>query len=129
MSPQPVSKKGRGPWLVMLYLAGDTNLTDDMVLALQSLADEGLAPGDRVVAQLDPSGTGLATSRFDLTKAKANQAGPKRAGVSPAMQRRLDEFRAAVPGGHADQLTPGASIVVGGGDVVSSAPELARLFG
>jgi acyl dehydratase len=40
---------------------------------------------------------------------------------------RLDEFRAAVPGGHADLLTPGASIVVGGGDVVSSAPELARL--
>jgi hypothetical protein len=40
---------------------------------------------------------------------------------------RLDAFRAAVPGGHADALVPGTSIVVGGGDVVSSAPELARL--
>jgi acyl dehydratase len=40
---------------------------------------------------------------------------------------RLDAFRAAVPGGHADALVPGTSIVVSGGDVVSSAPELARL--
>ena len=29
------------PWLVMVYLAGDNNLTEEMVLALQDLAAEG----------------------------------------------------------------------------------------
>ena len=29
------------PWIVMLYLAGDNNLTEDMVLALQDLQAEG----------------------------------------------------------------------------------------
>lgn len=40
---------------------------------------------------------------------------------------RLDRFREAVPGGHFASLEEGAVIEVGGGDVVSSAPELARL--
>lgn len=39
----------------------------------------------------------------------------------------LDAFRDAVPGAHASGLAPGTVIDVGGGDVVSSAPELARL--
>lgn len=39
----------------------------------------------------------------------------------------LDAFRDAVPGPHARGLDPGAVWQVGGGDVVSSAPELARL--
>ncbi len=39
----------------------------------------------------------------------------------------LGAFADAVPGPHADAVTPGTVIDVGGGDVVSSAPELARL--
>jgi acyl dehydratase len=39
----------------------------------------------------------------------------------------LDAFREAVPGPHFDQLEPGTTWTVAGGDVVSSAPELARL--
>ena len=31
----------RDPWLVMVYLAGDNNLSEDMVLALQDLKAEG----------------------------------------------------------------------------------------
>jgi acyl dehydratase len=40
---------------------------------------------------------------------------------------RLDRFREAVPGTHFDGIEAGASWAVDGGDVVSSAPELARL--
>ncbi|HYV14554.1 MAG TPA: MaoC family dehydratase [Conexibacter sp.] len=40
---------------------------------------------------------------------------------------RLDAFRAAVPGGHAAELATGTVWTIGDGDVVSSAPELARL--
>lgn len=39
----------------------------------------------------------------------------------------LQAFSDVVPGPHADAVTPGTVIDVGGGDVVSSAPELARL--
>ena len=37
----------KNPWLVMLFLAGDNNLTESMVLALQDLIAEGPPEGDR----------------------------------------------------------------------------------
>ena len=42
------------PWLVMLFLAGDNSLNEDMVLALQDIQAEGAPAGDRLVALLDP---------------------------------------------------------------------------
>lgn len=51
----------------------------------------------------------------------------------PVVMRRalaaidLDRYRAALPGGDGETLEPGQSFQVGGADVVSSAPELARL--
>jgi len=59
-----------GSWLMMLYLAGDNSLTEDMVLALQDLQAERAADGDKVVAQLDPSGEGLFTQRYDFSERK-----------------------------------------------------------
>jgi len=56
----------RGPWLIMLYLAGDNSLTEDMVLALQDLLAVGPPGRDRIVAQFDPSGEGLFTQRYDF---------------------------------------------------------------
>lgn len=40
---------------------------------------------------------------------------------------RLGEFRAAVPGPHFDGVAPGTTWEIAGGDLVSSAPELARM--
>ncbi|HSD67671.1 MAG TPA: hypothetical protein VLF95_13275, partial [Vicinamibacteria bacterium] len=51
----------------MVYQAGDNNLAEDMVLALQDLAAEGGSlQGSRIVAQLDPSGFGLSAQRYDF---------------------------------------------------------------
>ena len=58
------------PWLVMLYLAGDNNLTEDMVFALQDLQAVGSTPGTKIVAQLDPSSMGLSTQRYDLSESR-----------------------------------------------------------
>src|SRR5687768_17434733 len=58
------SKYSAAPWLVMIYLAGDTNLTEEMVLAMKDLVDEGPPKGDLIVAQFDPSGMGLSTQRY-----------------------------------------------------------------
>jgi len=56
------------PWLVMVYLAGDNNLTEDMVLALQDLQAAGAPKDDKIVAQFDPSGIGLSAQRYDFSK-------------------------------------------------------------
>ena len=52
------------PWLTMLYMAGDNNLTEEMVLALQDLVAEGAPPGSAIKAQFDPSGEGFDTQRY-----------------------------------------------------------------
>ena len=64
----PESKPGddQRPWLVMLYLAGDNNLTEEMIAALQDLRGGATPAGDRIVAQLDPSAMGIATQRYDF---------------------------------------------------------------
>ncbi len=46
---------------------------------------------------------------------------------APIAGWRLDLFRAAAPGSHFADLAPGTVWEIAGGDVVSSAPELARL--
>jgi hypothetical protein len=56
------------PWIVMVYLAGDNSLSEDMVLALQDLLAEELPGGSRIVAQFDPSGVGLAAQRYVFYK-------------------------------------------------------------
>ena len=48
----------------MLYMAGDNNLTEEMVLALQDLVAEGAPPGSAIKAQFDPSGEGFDTQRY-----------------------------------------------------------------
>ena len=47
----------------MLYMAGDNELTEEMVLALQDLVARPLTES-KIVAQLDPSGIGLETQRY-----------------------------------------------------------------
>ena len=66
------SKEAHTGWLIMLYMAGDNNLNEAMVLALQTLKAikvKGKLPGVAVVAQLDPSGVGLPTQTYDFTHA------------------------------------------------------------
>ena len=64
---QPPSTK---PWLVMLFLAGDNSLNEDMVLALQDLQAEGAPAGDKLVALLDPSGAGQTPQVYDFSGRK-----------------------------------------------------------
>jgi hypothetical protein len=47
----------------MLYMAGDNELTEEMVLALQDLVGQPMTES-KIVAQLDPSGIGLETQRY-----------------------------------------------------------------
>ena len=60
-------------WLVMLYLAGDNNLTEDMVLGLQLLKGETGPDTFKIVAQLDPSGRELSTQKYDFTGSKNSE--------------------------------------------------------
>ena len=62
------------PWLIMVYMAGDNNLTEEMVLALQDLMAEGAQKDNVLVAQFDPGGLGIATQRYVFSAAAG--AGP-----------------------------------------------------
>jgi hypothetical protein len=55
----------------MVYMAGDNNLTEDMVFALKDLYAEAPLKGDVIVAQLDPNGAGMGAQRYDFTDGKA----------------------------------------------------------
>lgn len=75
----------------------------------------------------------LPLSHPEGTTAHADDLDAVTGDIDPAALRaavsgwRLDEFRAAVPGEHFSDVVAGAHWSVEGGDVVSAAPELARL--
>jgi Clostripain family len=73
MAPDQGSQSSEPGWLVMLYLAGDNNLTEEMVLALQNLLPHESRSSDLIVAQLDPSGVGLSTQRYNFGELKGTK--------------------------------------------------------
>ncbi len=71
----------------------------------------------------DPKGS---TGRQDDLESIPSKLDPDLVGAA-IRGWRLEEFRAALPGQHFDGLVPGTVWEIAGGDLVSSAPELARL--
>lgn len=63
-------------WTVMVYLAGDNNLTDECVYALTQMKEvEGLdEAGICVLAQFDPKGGRLSSHRYKISPASRNPA-------------------------------------------------------
>jgi hypothetical protein len=57
-------------WLIMLYMAGDNNLNEEMVLSLQFLLEVGGLANDAIVAEFDSSQPGRPTKRYDFTEQK-----------------------------------------------------------
>ncbi|MCG6928791.1 MAG: hypothetical protein LJF30_26235, partial [Acidobacteria bacterium] len=85
------------PWLTMVYLAGDNNLTEEMVLALQNLMAEGLPEKeDRIVAQFDPSGVGLFSQRYDFSD-DTNPDGTKKTRLEEYIQPYAIETNTGSP--------------------------------
>jgi len=83
-------------WLVMLFLAGDNNLGEEMVATLQDILAEGAPGDDRIVAQFDPSGLGIATQRYDFKPSRRKSS--------------LDDFRVRFDGKESSTGNPDALI-------------------
>jgi Clostripain family len=66
--------KTKAAWTVMVYLAGDNNLTAECLFALTEM--KKAMPGDRinVIAQFDPSDPFLPTHRYEINKNGADSA-------------------------------------------------------
>src|SRR5215207_9578467 len=79
-------------WLVMMFLAGDNNLAEEMVVTLQDILTEGVAGEDRIVAQFDPSAMGIATQRYDFKGSRK--------------KTRLDDFRVPFDGSESSTGNP-----------------------
>jgi len=65
MEPGMSEKK---KWTVMIYLAGDNNLSDEMIWALKEIYRVGTGGCCNVVVQFDPSATEKGPRRYDITK-------------------------------------------------------------
>jgi hypothetical protein len=74
-------------WTVLAYLAGDNNLSAEMVWALQEMKKAAVGPDEAVtvVAQFDPQGYGLATQRFVINKKRARAGAVKGDGGADAV--------------------------------------------
>jgi acyl dehydratase len=124
---------------------GDTLRTTTRIVGLRAAAARpGRSPRGLVVMQIvtvDQSGSvvldyhrcALLPAREGATLKTGGELEPPpppldAASLSPAIHTwNLAAFRAGVPGPHFAAITPGASWRIEPGDVVSSAPELARL--
>src|SRR5262245_13650953 len=63
---QPEHRDQLFEWTVMVYLAGDNNLSDEMVWAVKELYRVGAPPGVAVTVQFDPKARGRSTHFFRL---------------------------------------------------------------
>ena len=66
-------EEGGVPWLVMVYMAGDNSLTEEMVLGLSELTAEQPRAEDLIVVQYNPGGTGLATQRYIFSRERGTE--------------------------------------------------------
>jgi pentapeptide MXKDX repeat protein len=64
--------KKKAAWTVMVYLAGDNNLSEECLFALTEM--KKAAPGERikVIAQFDPKDEHLPTHRYEINRKGAN---------------------------------------------------------
>jgi hypothetical protein len=71
-TPPPDSPPPKVRWTVMVYLAGDNNLTEECAFAVSEMRQVDLSENVRVLVQFDPKGTHLPTQRFRITPASAS---------------------------------------------------------
>ena len=62
--------KNQAAWTVMIYLAGDNNLTTECMFALTEMKKAALTDNFNVVAQFDPNDPYLPSHRYEINKAK-----------------------------------------------------------
>jgi hypothetical protein len=77
-----MAKKKKAVWTVMVYLAGDNNLSEECVFALTEMKKVALSAEINVIAQFDPMDEFLPTHRYEI-----NGKGPN----SPLIDDIFDE--------------------------------------
>ena len=63
-------------WTVMVYLAGDNNLTDESVFALTEMKQVNTDDRIAVIAQLDPKSGSIPSRRYVINRGPAEPAAP-----------------------------------------------------
>ena len=68
-----MARKKKSAWTVMVYLAGDNNLTTECMFAITEMKKAALAGGLNVIAQFDPCDAYLPTHRYEINKNKQSE--------------------------------------------------------
>jgi hypothetical protein len=67
-----MSEKKKDAWTIMIYMAGDNNLTDECVYSLMEMKKVDLGQSVNVIAQFDPRDDYLPTHRYRITHNQAH---------------------------------------------------------
>src|SRR3712207_3090945 len=86
-------------WTVMVYLAGDNNLTDECVYALTEMKKVDTGDRIKVIAQFDPRGRRVPTHRYVINNGSADGAQQRTAQSQKPGEGKLADDAVAVEEG------------------------------
>jgi Clostripain family len=73
-------------WTVMVYMAGDNNLSEEMIYAIKEMYRVGVTNDFEVIVQFDPSALGAPVRRYVISKTKLNEVIGANPEISAAVQ-------------------------------------------
>ena len=77
-------QKGKN-WTIMVYFAGDNNLSEEMIYAIKEIYRVGVTPDFDVVVQFDPSAIGARVRRYVISQEQLAYDVEKHAELAPAI--------------------------------------------
>ncbi len=98
---KPKEKKN---WTIMVYFAGDNNLSEEMIYAIKEMYRVGVTPDFDVIVQFDPSAIGARTRRYVISQEQLAYDIRRHAELAPAIGKQksmaASSLYAAAPVGH-----------------------------
>src|SRR6266487_2988566 len=63
-----MDKQKEKNWTIMVYFAGDNNLSEEMIYAIKEMYRVGVTPDFDVIVQFDPSAIGASVRRYVISQ-------------------------------------------------------------
>src|SRR5262245_4920204 len=73
-------------WTVMIYFAGDNNLSEEMIYAIKEMYRVGVNRDVNVVVQFDPSALGTDVLRYEITRKEIVSSAKKERDIHDAVK-------------------------------------------
>jgi hypothetical protein len=102
-------KQKKKKWIVMVYLAGDNNLSEEMIYSIKEIYRAGISKDFDVIVQFDPSAIGAPVRRYVISQEKINEAIRKYKEIAAAISTQK-AMAAGVMGGSSSSTYTGQGL-------------------